>query len=150
MTQQRFLVRPPGPADQVRWRQLYADYAAFYQVQQTEQASDQVWQWINDPGHEVNALLTQDGAGEVVALAHYRTFARPLTASTGCFLDDLYVAEPFRGTGAVDALLEELRNLARQRGWSVVRWITAEDNARARAKYDQLATRTTWITYDMT
>lgn len=57
MTRQTFIVRPPGPADQARWRQLYADYAAFYQVAQTKQAADQVWQGINAPGHEVNALL---------------------------------------------------------------------------------------------
>jgi hypothetical protein len=31
----------------------------------------------------------------------------------------------------------------------VIRWITADDNYRARAKYDQLASRTPWITYDM-
>jgi hypothetical protein len=39
--------------------------------------------------------------------------------------------------------------LALERGWAVVRWTTADDNYRARAVYDQLATRTTWITYDM-
>ena len=37
-----------------------------------------------------------------------------------------------------------------ERGWSIVRWTTADDNYRARAVYDELATRTTWITYDMT
>ncbi|WP_235438754.1 hypothetical protein [Streptomyces yangpuensis] len=45
--------------------------------------------------------------------------------------------------------LGALRGLAAERGWSVVRWITADDNHRARAKYDQVATRTMWVTYDM-
>jgi len=40
-------------------------------------------------------------------------------------------------------------DLAAQRGASVVRWITAADNAHARALYDELATRTPWVTYDM-
>ena len=31
----------------------------------------------------------------------------------------------------------------------MIRWTTADDNYRARAVYDELATRTTWITYDM-
>ena len=31
----------------------------------------------------------------------------------------------------------------------MVRWITADDNYRGRAKYDQHASRTMWITYDM-
>jgi len=40
--------------------------------------------------------------------------------------------------------------MALDRGWDVVRWTTADDNYRARSTYDKLATRTTWITYDMT
>ena len=37
----------------------------------------------------------------------------------------------------------------RAEGWDTVRWITADDNYRARAKYDQFDVRTTWITDDM-
>jgi hypothetical protein len=46
-------------------------------------------------------------------------------------------------------MLRELARLAGQNGWSVVRWITADDNYRGRGKYDQHATRTMWVTYDM-
>lgn len=87
--------------------------------------------------------------GRLLGLAHYRPFARPLSATTGCFLDDLFVAPEHRGSGAADLLLGALRGLAAERGWSVVRWITADDNHRARSKYDQVATRTMWVTYDM-
>jgi hypothetical protein len=31
----------------------------------------------------------------------------------------------------------------------VIRWITADDNYRARAVYDRVATRTKWVTYDL-
>ena len=142
-------VRAPREADRTRWRALYRSYADSYHVEQSEAAADLVWSWIRDPDHEVSALLAQDEHGQVVGLAHYRSFARPLAASTGCFLDDLYVDPPERGSGAADALLAELNRLAGVHGWSVVRWITAEDNYRARAKYDKYATRTTWLTYDM-
>lgn len=147
--QRRWLLRPPGDADRERWRALYRGYADFYRVGQTEAAADTVWSWIRDPDHEVSCLLAEDDRGRVVGLAHYRPFARPLSASTGCFLDDLFVDPLERGSGAADALLGELRRLAAERGWSVVRWITADDNYRGRAKYDQHATRTTWVTYDM-
>ena len=40
--------------------------------------------------------------------------------------------------------------MARERGWSVVRWITADDNYRGRGVYDRVAKRTMWITYDRT
>jgi hypothetical protein len=42
-----------------------------------------------------------------------------------------------------------LAQLGRQRGWSVIRWITAEANYRARAVYDRKAGRTKWLTYDL-
>lgn len=142
-------VRAVEPDDHERWRALYAAYAAFYRVEQTDEQAERTWGWLLDPAHEVEGLVVVDGAGRVAGLAHVRPFARPLAASVGGFLDDLFVEEQARGTGAVDALLQALRERGAERGWSVVRWITAQDNARARAKYDQVAVPTTWVTYDM-
>lgn len=132
------------------WERLYAGYAEFYKVTQTPEMREKVWGWIHDPAHEVNAVVAEDEAGRAVGLAHYRAFARPLSASTGCFLDDLFVDPSQRGKRVADALLEHLRTLARDKGWSTVRWITADDNYRGRGVYDRLAKRTWWITYDMT
>ncbi|MFI5982262.1 GNAT family N-acetyltransferase [Streptomyces sp. NPDC051555] len=142
-------VRAPRPGDFAQWRALYRGYADFYAVEQTEAAAATVWAWVNDPAHEVGALVAEDSAGRLVGLAHYRPFARPLSATVGCFLDDLFVAPEHRGSGAADLLLDALRAMAADKGWSVVRWITADDNHRARSKYDQVATRTMWVTYDM-
>lgn len=135
--------------DQPRWRALYKGYADFYRQEQTDEAAVVVWSWIHDSEHEVRCLVVEAEHGDLVGLAHYRPFARPLSASAGCFLDDLFIDPDHRGGGAVDALLTELRRLAAVEGWSVVRWITADDNYRGRAKYDQHAARTTWVTYDM-
>ena len=142
-------VRPITAADHDRWRELYAAYAGFYGVPQTDEQAERTWRWLLDAAHEVEGLVVADEAGRVVGLAHVRPFARPLMAGVGGFLDDLHVDAQARGTGAVDALLAALRALAAERGWSVVRWITADDNYRARGKYDQVAVRTSWITYDM-
>ena len=102
------------------WERLYAGYAEFYRVTQTPEMRSTVWGWIMDPAHEVNALVAEDAAGRAVGLAHYRPFARPLSASTGCFLDDLFVAPETRGQRVGEALIEALAALARERGWSVV------------------------------
>ncbi|HEV7455473.1 MAG TPA: GNAT family N-acetyltransferase [Roseococcus sp.] len=131
------------------WERLYAGYAEFYKATQTPEMRATVWSWIRDPAHEVNAVVAEDEAGRAVGLAHYRAFARPLSASTGCFLDDLFVDPSQRGRRVADALLEHLRALAQKNGWSTVRWITADDNYRGRGVYDRLAKRTWWITYDM-
>lgn len=142
-------VRPLADRDHDRWRTLYAAYAAFYRVEQSDEQVERTWRWLRDPTHPVEGLVVEDDDGAVAGLAHVRPFPRPLSASVGGFLDDLYVDEPARGTGAVDALLDALRSRASERGWSVVRWITAHDNARAQAKYDQVAVRTSWVTYDL-
>ena len=133
----------------MRWRELYRGYADFYQEPVFDDHLDLVWSWILDPDHDVKALLVRDATGNAVGLAHYRPYFRPLAAAVAGHLDDLFVEPASRGTGAVDALLDALRTIARQRGWSKIRWITADDNHRARSKYDQVAERTMWVTYDM-
>jgi GNAT superfamily N-acetyltransferase len=139
-------VRPARPGDRDRWAALYTAYAEFYDQDTVDLTL--VWGWVLDPGHEVEALVAERD-GELVGLAHVRPFARPLAGSVGGWLDDLFVAPAARGTGVVDALLDGVRALAAERGWSVVRWITADDNHRAQAVYDRVATRTAWVTYDL-
>ncbi len=142
------IIRPPTSADRSEWERLYAGYAAFYKVTQTPEMRATVWGWIHDPAHGTRAFVAED-QGRLVGLAHFRPFARPLAASTGGFLDDLFVDPAARGSGAADALIAALAAEGRQQGWTVIRWITAEDNYRARALYDRLAEKTRWATYDI-
>ena len=142
-------VVPLGPEHRDDWERLYGGYAAFYQVEQTPEMRDRVWGWLQAPDHEVEGLAALGEDGCAIGLAHFRAFARPLAASTGGFLDDLFVDPAARGSGAAQALIEAVAKVGRERGWSVIRWITAEDNYRARAAYDRLAARTKWVTYDI-
>jgi ribosomal protein S18 acetylase RimI-like enzyme len=141
-------ITPARLQDEARWRELYAGYAAFYAVPFAEADYVRVWSWIHDPARETRCLLARDTDGRPVGLAHYRAFDAPLRG-TSCFLDDLYVDPAERGGGAVDALLAELRRIAAEQGWAQIRWITAEDNYRARAVYDRHAEKTVFLTYTM-
>ncbi|RYB01795.1 GNAT family N-acetyltransferase [Lichenibacterium ramalinae] len=140
---------PVAQRHRADWDRLYAGYAAFYGVAQTPEMRDRVWSWLHDPAHATEGLIAQDAEGGAVGLAHYRAFARPLSASTGGYLDDLFVDARARGRRTADALIGALAEEGRRRGWSVIRWITAEDNARARAVYDRVAKPTPWRTYDI-
>lgn len=131
------------------WRRLYRGYAVFYRVPMTDEHLDLVWSWINDATHEVDALIARDETGTIVGLAHFRPFARPLAGATGLFMDDLFVDPSARGQAVGALLIEAVAAEARRRGCSLVRWITADDNHRARTLYDRLATRTMWVTYDL-
>ncbi len=141
-------IRAIKAADRADWDRLYAGYAAFYQVTQTQTMRDTVWGWLHDPAHGTEALVAERD-GKLIGLAHFRAFAKPLSASTGGFLDDLFVDPEARGSGAAAALLTAVADVGRARGWTVIRWITAEDNARARALYDRAAVQTKWVTYDI-
>lgn len=140
-------IRSPLAADRGQWAELYRAYAHAYPLD--DAVLDRVWSWIVDVDHEVEALVAEDASGRLVGLAHFRVFARPTSGTYGGYLDDLYVSPIARGTGLADALLNRLDAIAMERGWTVVRWNTAETNYRARAKYDKFAERSDRVQYDM-
>ncbi|MCW2512024.1 MAG: putative acetyltransferase [Mycobacterium sp.] len=140
-------VRSIDPADEPRWRVLFRGYRDFYRLQESEDVVSRVWGWLTDPEHECQALVAESEDG-IVAIAHYRRFSRPSTGTVGIWLDDLFTAPDRRGRGAARALIGRLTDIAGSQGCSVVRWITAEDNHQAQLLYDQVATRTQWVTYD--
>jgi GNAT superfamily N-acetyltransferase len=142
-------VVPVAAEHRAEWECLYAGYAAFYRGEQTPAMRAIVWGWLHDPAHEVEGLVALAADGRPVGLAHFRPFVRPLAASTGGFLDDLFVAPEARGTGAAQALIAAVAERGRAQGWTVLRWITAEDNYRGRAVYDRLAEKTRWLTYEI-
>lgn len=141
-------VRPVEAQDRAAWAELYRGYREFYRVEPSEATIDTVWSWLQDPDHLTRGLLAVR-EGEPVGLAHFRTFARPLSASHGLYLDDLFTSPAARGLGAGGTLLARLAEIARDEGATVVRWITADDNATARSLYDRVAKQTPWVTYDL-
>lgn len=141
-------IRPVKPEDRAQWDVLYAGYAEFYGVEQTADMRDTVWSWLMNAAHGSNGFVAVS-EDRLIGLTHYRPYVSCLKAVTNCFLDDLYVSPDARGTGAARALIDAVAEAARTNGWGVVRWITADDNYRARGLYDQMATRTIWITYDL-
>src|SRR6202011_4715776 len=64
-----------------------------------------------------------------------------------CYLQDLFVDEDARGRGAARALIERVAQAARDHGATRYYWHTQEDNAQARALYDQVARFTGFIRY---
>ena len=74
----------------------------------------------------------------------------PCAATTIGFLDDLFVDPAARGAKVGERLLERLNEISVERGWNKIRWITADDNYRARTLYDRLAVKTAWNMYEMT
>lgn len=148
MNEDTVTVRVLAAGDRPAWERLYRGYAAFYQVPMNDAVLDATWGWLMGAERRVEGLVALQ-RGELVGLAHYRSFPEPLLGKELGFLDDLFVQPSHRGQGAGRQLIEAVGKVARERGWSWLRWITAEDNAVARSLYDQLARATPWVTYDL-
>ncbi|KQS10031.1 hypothetical protein ASG04_05465 [Curtobacterium sp. Leaf183] len=142
-------IRTVTPADESDWSDLYRGYRAFYALPDDDAAVRTTWSWVSRGEHGLTGLVAVDDAQRTVGLANLRRFARPSSASTGLYLDDLFTAPDARGHGVATALLQEAAALAGREGATVVRWITAADNSRARQVYDRSAVATPWVTYDM-
>ncbi len=140
-------IRPVTASDEANWKQLFRGYREFYKLPESEEVVERVWGWIIDPAHECEALVAEHD-GRIIAFGDYRRFSRPSTGTVGIWLDDLFTDPTSRGTGAGRAIITRLTEIARAEGRSVVRWITADDNLQAQALYDQVASRTHWVTYD--
>ena len=130
------------------WRKLYQGYAEHYQVALTDAGVAATWGWLRDPQHPVSGVVAAV-EGKLVGLAHYRAMPSPLRGAEVGFLDDLYVDPSHRGGGVGARLLDHLNALARSKGWPMIRWITRDNNYRARTLYDRKALRSDWITYEM-
>ena len=143
-------VRPIADKDKKSWERLYRGYADFYRVDTDDAKLQTLFGWLLDRTHVCEGLVAETSAGEIVGLAHFRAMPSPLRGAEVGFLDDLFVDPGQRGGGAGEALLREIDAVATARGWAVVRWITRDNNYRARNLYDRLSMRSDWITYEMT
>ena len=130
------------------WLEIYRFYAEHYEVQLTEDVVNTTWGWLMDKTHPLKGLVAEVD-GRLIGLAHYRAMPRPLWGKNIGFLDDIIVAPAFRGSEAAKLLLNELKSIGYREKWGTVRWLTRDNNYRARALYDKVALKTDLNLYEM-
>ena len=142
-------VRPLGDKDFFSWLGLFEGSSEFYKSELTDEKALRVWSWIIDTNHDLTGAVAVNDEGEFIGFAHYRTYPRTLSADRGLFLDDLFVVSGQRGVGVGKALIEFAKNYAGEHHLKQLQWLTAADNKSAQKLYDEVATRTSWITYEI-
>jgi len=80
-------------------------------------------------------------------LVHYILHPHNWREEDVVYLQDLYVSEAARGTGAGRALIEAVYAAADANGTPSVYWLTQDFNATARQLYDRISTLTPFIKY---
>lgn len=132
--------------DYQAWLPLWQAYQTFYETTIPEQVTRQTWSRFLDPAEPMDAALAEVD-GRAVGLVHYIQHRSCWTQGDYLYLQDLYTDASARGQGVATALIEHVGQEAQRRGCSRVHWLTQEGNARARALYDRVATRSGFIQY---
>jgi GNAT superfamily N-acetyltransferase len=140
------IVRDLAPGDRDAWRALFHAYGAFYETDLADDVLDHVWSALL--GGALRGFVAEEG-GVVVGFAHVRTHVATFSVGEDWYLEDLFVDPSVRASGIGTAILEHLVKIATWEGGGTLRWVTAESNATAQRVYDKLATRTTWVTYEV-
>lgn len=141
------LVRAITAADHDQWLKLYSGYIAFCRRTFDAASVETLWQWLMDQKIFCLVAIVDN---QMVGLAHAKEQLSPLNGKKVGYLDDLFVILPYRGKGVANQLMAHLKLLAESKNWLFIRWITRENNYRAKAFYDKIAKKTIWHTYQLT
>jgi GNAT superfamily N-acetyltransferase len=142
-------IRDATPADEARWRELWAQYLNFYATDLAPEVTDATWSRIIDPTSRLSCRMAEV-AGRVEGFAVWHHHLASWHLADDCYLEDLYVDSDARGGGIGRALLDDLFALARAREFGRIYWHTNTGNARARALYDSYAPADGHIRYRLT
>tara|TARA_B110000438_G_C15521072_1_gene524202 strand:- start:52 stop:483 length:432 start_codon:yes stop_codon:yes gene_type:complete len=142
------MIREIKLRDKEEWKDLYRGYADFYKVEMNEQILKIVWGWLHDKNHDVKGIVYEH-ENKIVGFAHYRRMPRPLRGKYIGFLDDIYVEPKQRGKKIGEKLIYELNEISKKNNWDLIRWITQDNNRRAKSLYDRVAKKTTWSLYEL-
>jgi GNAT superfamily N-acetyltransferase len=128
---------------------LLRAYCDFYEVAPGDEALLALSRaLIADPQREGVQLIARDQDGAAVAFATVFWSWSTLSAARIAVMNDLFVSERARGTGAAEALIAACAEAARERGAVRLGWQTATDNLRAQAVYDRVGgRRSEWLDY---
>ncbi|MEA2665364.1 MAG: hypothetical protein QOI11_2308 [Candidatus Eremiobacteraeota bacterium] len=129
---------PLAPRWQGAWRAAYERYARAVDYQVDDAVAATVWAWLLTRTHGVEGIVAAEGE-RLVGFSHFRPFPRTLDGNQACYLDDLWVEESHRGSGLAEALIERVAAIARERGWSELRWVAERENVRAQRLYERVA-----------
>ena len=140
-------IRRPSAPDHAPWQSLWQGYLRFYRSRLDADVTALTWTRLLDPDVQPHGLVAELD-GRLVGFAHYLFHPSTWSASSYCYLEDLFTAPEARGRGVGRALIEAVAAAADAAGASRLYWQTQEFNAEGRALYDTLARRTSFIVYE--
>jgi GNAT superfamily N-acetyltransferase len=134
--------------DKAAWLPLFKGYIAFYKAIVADDVIETTWRRLMAGALDFHiALVAVDDTDTPVGLAHILFHRSTWSPTHYCYLEDLFVDPERRLKGAGRALIEATYKEADARGCTRTYWATQEFNYRARALYDQVATKSVFVQY---
>jgi GNAT superfamily N-acetyltransferase len=143
------LIRALLPEDKPQWLPLWQGYLTFYETKLAPEITEDTWARVIASDGNLEGIGAFGADGALVGFALYLLHAGTWGPKPICYLEDLFVSEASRGSGAGRELIEALADKGRAEGWQHIYWHTAESNKTAQGLYDTLATRTDRVRYDL-
>jgi len=144
----QFEIRRLRDSDRPEWEPLWLSYLAFYRTELPTEVTETTWQRFHDPAEPMWALGAFEGEA-LLGIAHYIFQRSCWSLAPSCYLQDLFTVGEARRRGVARGLIEAVREAAQAEGSTRVHWLTQEDNATARALYEQVAMRSGFIQYQL-
>jgi GNAT superfamily N-acetyltransferase len=146
-------IRPLAPGDRDQWAELWRGYLTFYETALPDEQYDLTWSRLMTADASPHGLCAVgsgrgDGDGRLIGIVHYIFHPSCWLPTDTCYLQDLFVSEDARGTGAGRALIEGVYAAADAAGASQVYWLTQDFNETARKLYDRIGVLTPFIKYN--
>ncbi len=143
-----FTVRPIAGGDFDGWLPLWKGYLDFYRETLDDEVTRHTFERLSQKRDDVFGFVAQTTQGALIGIAHGLLHPSTWSASSSCYLEDLFVAPGGRGSGVARALVEAVSEEACRRGAVKLYWHTQEYNGPARSLYDQLASRVSFVVYE--
>jgi GNAT superfamily N-acetyltransferase len=147
MTEQAVVtVRPLEAGDHAVWDPLWRGYLTFYKTAIADEIRAVTWSRLLDPAEPMKGALALRH-GQAIGIVHHIRHRSCWTVGDYIYLQDLFVDERVRGSGAGRALIEHVYAHARATGAARVHWLTHETNTDAMKLYDRIADRSGFVQY---
>jgi GNAT superfamily N-acetyltransferase len=141
-------IRPLAPGDRGQWTELWRGYLDFYETALPDEQYDRTWSWLMTAEESPHGLCALGDDDRLIGIVHYIFHRSGWLPTDTCYLQDLFVTEAARGTGAGRALIEGVYAAADEAGASQVYWLTQDFNETARKLYDRIGVLTPFIKYN--
>jgi GNAT superfamily N-acetyltransferase len=131
------------------WYGLLNAYATESGIALDDERAMLIWTAVQGSTARAEAVLAFDEGGTPIGFAHIATYDRLVQGVGGYTIEDLFVDEGSRRTGAATAIVEHIRTRAENEGRPGVRWVARPDDEAVTALFAKFSESNDWLLHDL-